>query len=237
MLTPRSSRAATCTVLAALALTFSLTAPAAIIQPPGPVLPPGSLPLSGQITATTSTGSGVNPTLAPSGGSYHYGDTFAGPTDPIGSSSWGFYDAFVFTVGGSLASSVTTTINLGSMLGITDLQERLYSANPGESAPFVGTPPAASGPGYFLGWTSVLPGGTGEVAVLQTVPLAPGTYVLEIRGLVNGSLGGSYAGVLNVHPVPLPAALPMLLSGLGLLGGAFIRRQRRFALRSRPAKA
>ena len=216
----RSARA----LLAAAICGLSISAHAAVIQPPGPVIAPGSLPLSGELTASGSSGSGANATLSLPG-SYTYANTFFGPTTPFAApfASWGFYDAFVFTVGGSLASSVTTTINLGTTLGISNLQERLYSANPGDPAPILGLPPAAGGPGYFLAWTTPL-GSAGEVAVLQTAPLAPGTYVLEIRGRVFGSAGGSYAGVLNVTPVPLPAGLPMLISGMGLLAGMIRRR-------------
>jgi hypothetical protein len=63
--------------------------------------------------------------------------------------------------------------------------------------------------------------------VLPETLLAPGSYVLEIRGNVTGSAGGSYSGVLNLAPapVPLPAALPLLLSGIGLFG--VIRQQHR----------
>jgi len=43
---------------------------------------------------------------------------------------------------------------------------------------------------------------------------------------VNGTSGGSYSGTLNVNPVPLPAGLPLLLSGMGLLGGWLRRRSR-----------
>lgn len=211
-------------LLAAAICGLSISAQAAVIQPAGPVLPPGSLPLSGETTASGTTGSGVNPTLTLPG-SYNYGKTFTAPTAPLNApySSWGFYDTYVFTVSGSTASSVTTTINLGTMLGISNLQERLYSANPGDPVPVLGAPPALGGPGYFLAWTTPI-GTSGEVAVLQSAPLAPGTYVLEIRGLVFGAAGGSYAGVLNVTPVPLPAGLPMVLSGLGLLG-ALVRRR------------
>jgi hypothetical protein len=53
--------------------------------------------------------------------------------------------------------------------------------------------------------------------------LNAGTYVLEVRGNVVGSAGGSYSGNLNLVPTPLPAALPLLLSGIGLLGGVIRR--------------
>jgi hypothetical protein len=48
--------------------------------------------------------------------------------------------------------------------------------------------------------------------------------VLEIRASSVGTAGGSYSGVVNLTPVPLPAALPLLFSGLGLFG-AFRRKQ------------
>jgi hypothetical protein len=62
------------------------------------------------------------------------------------------------------------------------------------------------------------------VETLSTT-LAAWTYVLEVRGNVTGTSGGSYSGTLNVAPVPLPAALPLLFSGLGLLGGGLARRR------------
>jgi hypothetical protein len=37
--------------------------------------------------------------------------------------------------------------------------------------------------------------------------------VLEVRGDVTGTSGGSYAGTLNLQPVPLPAAAWLLISG------------------------
>lgn len=61
--------------------------------------------------------------------------------------------------------------------------------------------------------------------VMNPTTLTAGEYVFEIRGEVTGSGGGTYSGSLNLNPVPLPAALPLLISGLGLLGG-LVRKRR-----------
>jgi hypothetical protein len=66
--------------------------------------------------------------------------------------------------------------------------------------------------------------------VLQPTTLAAGTYVLEVRGSLLAGDGvpgssGSYSGVLNLTPVPLPAGLPLLLSGVSMFG-AWISRRR-----------
>ena len=68
------------------------------------------------------------------------------------------------------------------------------------------------------------PGVAGETTVLAPEMLSAGTYVLEIRGTATGTNGGAYSGQLQLQPVPLPAALPLLLSGLGLVGSSFRRR-------------
>jgi hypothetical protein len=61
------------------------------------------------------------------------------------------------------------------------------------------------------------------VDVITPHTLTAGTYDLQVRGTTD-TLGGSFSGVLNTAPVPLPAALPLLLSGFGLLGGMLRRR-------------
>jgi hypothetical protein len=60
---------------------------------------------------------------------------------------------------------------------------------------------------------------------INPVMLTAGSYVLEISGVANGTLGGSYTGTLNFgSPVPLPAGLPLLLTGIATLAG-FARRR------------
>lgn len=172
---------------------------------------------NGSTLVTTGPGT-INTPLNPS--SNDYGNSFTGPTLVIPSSpspGYGFYDDYIFTISGATANSISTTIDLSSMLQITNFQERLfnYSGNP---SPTLGSPVG----GAIDAW--VTPIGIGTVAVLPTTVLAPGTYVLQMRGNVTGTNGGSYAGTLNVVPVPLPAAA--WLFGSGLLGlGAFARRR------------
>lgn len=154
-------------------------------------------------------------------GSYGYTRTFAGPTSQIPSTAYGFYDDYIFTIPAGAANSITTTINLDSLLGISNLQERLFSAT--ANTDLSGTPTLTAPVGGAIDAWTVPVGTSGLVAVLPSTTLNPGTYVLQIRGNVTGTAGGTYSGVLNLTPVPLPAALPLLLGGFGLLGGAIRR--------------
>lgn len=141
--------------------------------------------------------------------SLNYGNSFS-----AAASGSTFYDDYIFTIPNGSANSVTSSINLGSLLGIDSLQARLYSGN----AHYTG--PAA--PGTLLeAWGTVVNYGGGVSAstvVLNPLLLAAGTYTLQIRGTVSGLAGGSYAGVLNVTPpIPEPETYGMLLAGLGML--------------------
>jgi hypothetical protein len=184
---------------------------------------------SGALSSLGSTQTVNLPTVP---GSYFYGNGFGGSTTPLPGSqpspsappSWpasgfGFYDDWVFTIGGASANSITSTIDLGS-LQVSDLQVRLYALG-GNSLPTLGVP---SG-GVIDAWSAPIsgPGLSGSYSVISPTTLAAGTYVLEVRGNVTGGSGGSYSGVLNMTPVPLPAAAWLLLSGLAGLGA--IRRR------------
>jgi hypothetical protein len=165
--------------------------------------------------AATCSGS---PTAFTVPGSAFYGDTFSAPTPQVtgAPAGYGFYDDFIFSIPtGAAADSITSTISLGSTSAINNLDVRLYSLT-GNAPPVLGTPSGTVVDGTV---TSV---NGGMVDTLSTT-LAAGTYVLEVRGNATGS-ASSYSGTLNVAPVPLPATLPLLLSGLGFLGGALRRR-------------
>lgn len=136
-----------------------------------------------------------------------------------------FYDDYAFTVGGSFASSITATIDLGQLFDISNLEVRLYRGS------LLTTTTGPAGPALVQAWQAVpvvaTGTGSGDVQVIAPVGLDPGSYVLEVRGYVTGSAGGAYAGVLNLAaaPVPEPGALALLAAGLGVLGVAGRRRR------------
>lgn len=166
------------------------------------------------VSATTST-------------SLTYGNSFFAPTTTIPTTSFGFYDDYVFSVSDSSANSITATIDLDN-LSIDNLNVRLFTVS-GNAEQSAGVTLAGVAAGTMAqSWTYMpdpLLGFTGEVAIINKTGLAAGSYVLQVRGNVTGSAGGSYAGTLNVTPVPVPGTLPLLMSGLGLLGSLFIRRR------------
>ena len=182
--------------------------------------------LSYQETSSGVTGGGAFTGFPSSGGQGTYTDTFTTATPIISASpspGYGFYDDFFFSVPTSVsADSITSSISLGNSFQINNLSVRLYKDN-GYTAPILGAPPG----GAIEAWgtsINIAPGETGTVEVLNTTITQPGEYVLEVRGTATGTNGGSYTGQLNVSPVPLPAAFPLLLSGLGLLGGLVRKR-------------
>ena len=149
--------------------------------------------------------------LGPSAG------TLGAPADP----GFSFYDDYVFTVANSTIDAASFVLNEGTSLAITDLQMRVYATTGNNTLPVLGDSPA----GLRAGWSNPI-STDGSTSNLATTLLSGGTYVLEVRGDVTGTAGGSYAGLIDLQPVPLPAALPLVLSGMGLLGGLLRRRLR-----------
>jgi hypothetical protein len=175
---------------------------------------------------TTGAGTVTDATLADS---YFYGNSYGNLTSTVYTPASGpsaginfeFYDAYVFTISGAAVNSVSSTINLSNIFSIDNLQARLYNSAGQATLPVLGSPVG----GAIEAWSQqVGPGGNITVAVIDEVLLSAGTYVLELRGSVSGSAGGSYSGVLNVAPVPLPAAV--WLFGSALAGMTALRRRK-----------
>jgi hypothetical protein len=163
---------------------------------------------SGQAMAITTN---LGPQSAPV--SLTYGGTYTAPQNQ-------FYDEFLFSIQTNTVDSITSTINLGSLFGIDNLQTRLYTG----TVTTTGTPD-----GLLQGWSTAITisgtGYSGTMAVISPITLNAGNYVLEVRGDVVGTAGGSYAGVLNIAPIPEPGEWALMLIGLGMIGFVATRRK------------
>jgi PEP-CTERM motif len=159
-----------------------------------------------------------------------YGDSFNAPQAAVGTSLYTFTDAYTFTIGGAAAyESFTATINLGNVLNIANFQAALFNGTPLAAPVFPGT-----GAGSHIGFTGSTSGavtglawnsGSGGFITLSAPSLAAGSYTFEVRGKVSGLAGGSYAGVMNLAPVPEASSTALLFAGLGVFGVVAVRRR------------
>jgi hypothetical protein len=206
------------------------------------VVPTVSFGLSNAFNQVASTGPLAN--LFPSP------DVVADPGKTPG--QWNFYDNYVFslntgaTVQSALISfTLPSGSNPGGLVGISNLEARIVqlgtSPNPSyrnmDYDAIAGTI-AQLGNGLTTvidGWTTTqtsLPGGSNYYSVLlNQKAFSSGLYGVQIRGKVGTSnqggvdvFSGSYGGNISFTPVPLPAAVWLL--GSGLLGVAGLTRRR-----------
>jgi hypothetical protein len=178
----------------------------------------------------TLTGDGLNNGIGPvsisnisnnAAGSYTFNRTIAANSSSFGTINglaYNFVDSYVIDIPTALTSAYVFSLNLTSQLSLTNLSARLYnySAN-GVQNLTIGSAGAVNGTVYGT-WSPSANAGTLDSTTLSTATPSAGEYVLQIIGFENGTASGTYNGTLAVTPVPLPAALPLLLTGLSGLG-------------------
>ena len=157
-------------------------------------------------------------------GSYSFNNTFAANGNSFGTvtaagvvQSYNFVDTYVIDVPTSTTSAFAFSLNLSSQTSMTNLTARLYTYAAGsvQNLTIGGTGPVT---GTVAGpWSATTNSGIIDSTQLNAT-VAAGEYVLQIVGDISGSVSGTYNGTLAVAPVPLPAALPLLLSGLAGIG-------------------
>lgn len=181
-------------------------------------------PFSGSISLALDGNAFGGPGQSTVGSDFSTTETVQSATGSIApDSGWNFYDDYFFTTTTATANNATVISDF-SLDSISNIQVRILPSDgqsgPLNPAPMLGIP---SG-GAVDGWTAPLTGSNGSLSILLPTGFAAGSYDLQVRGEAIGT-DASYAGTLQIAPVPLPAGLPLLLSGLGLLGG-LIRRRR-----------
>ena len=131
-----------------------------------------------------------------------------------------FHDDFLFSIPVASTDSITSTISLGNMFGISNLQTSLYSGTTIPLSMPNGTMLASSNLLSFSGtnWTA-------SSAIINPITLGAGSYILHVMGNVTGTAGGSYAGVLNISAVPEADEWALMLAGFGLIGFIATRRK------------
>jgi hypothetical protein len=141
---------------------------------------------------------------------------------------WNFQDNFLFDTNGAAVQAQA----IASLANVSDLQIRIIAlTNPATGNPFNVSSAASAKPllggGTVVtvenGWTNFVAGPVDYTATMLNT-IAAGDYILQVRG--EAAAGSTYSGTINFTPVPLPSALAMLLSGLGLLGTLGARRHR-----------
>jgi hypothetical protein len=188
----------------------------------------GAMTYSYQFLGTQTPSSTGNMYALGVPGQYNFSDTFNSPestviaTSPVG--PYTILDSFGFTVGADAQGDVlTATLNLANVFNFANLQLRLYQVTSSSVVPVVPGIPAGST--MIQPWIGTTVSNPNEVIASFSGLQNNATYFLDIAGIPNGTNGGSYTGILNLAPVPLPPNSWLLISGLGVIG-VLIRRRR-----------
>jgi hypothetical protein len=213
--------------LAALASSLPAGAATVVLPSPGQMFWTAQfLGSSSGNTQTTPSGNFGNDYMLSVPGQYNFNDSFSSPQSnvltgvtPSTVGSYAFQDTYKFTVSQAASGDVlTVSLNLGTVaptFDISNLQFRLYEVTSNTVQPGLGIPPGST---VIKAWMGTSGPSNGTAIQANFSGIMPGTYFLDVAGTADGSSGGTYVGQLNLAPVPLPAALPLLLSGLGLFG-------------------
>jgi hypothetical protein len=129
--------------------------------------------------------------------------------------TWNFQDNYDFTTpasGPNVQGAVLSFTIPGFGVGLGNVEARIISFAAGQSPMQL----ISSGPAVVDGWQSVSQGSgpTLYTAALNAKTLAANTeYVLQVRGEALAA-AASYTGSVTFTPVPVPAPIVLLLSGL-----------------------
>jgi hypothetical protein len=172
---------------------------------------------------TSSTGGvAVNDLTGNPSSNYSFTNSFTLPsnasfTGTIQGYPYNFSDSYVVDIPTAQSSAYIFSLNFTAQLGIQDLSARLYTYSAGgvQNLTLGGT---GAVNGTVAGPWSPDENGAVASTTLIDAQVPAGEYVLQVVGLQTGTLSGMYNGSFAVTPVPVPAGLPLLLSGLGGLG-------------------
>jgi len=211
------TNAGTCTQTTGCAESYGITT-----QGNGTVAVPGNAQSSFGFVDSFNQGAGVL--------NVNTGSNF-GPAATGAGAPWNFQDNILFsTTGATVQAQASATLS-----NVTNLQARIISVNNQQGNPLdIYTSSNSNAAGLLGGSTNsivtIVDGwanfanpilGVDYTGTLPTA-LAPGSYILQIRG--EAAAGSSYSGTAAFTPVPLPAAMWLMLSGAAGLSG-FARRR------------
>lgn len=168
-------------------------------------------------------------------GTYSFGDTISQQTptaiatysatnNAFPNAPYGFQDSFRFALSSAAnGDSLVVSLNLPPTYQINNLEYRLYMVG-SMTDPTTAPLPSVGNP--LPGGASIVNAWAGATALNPTdtatfYNLGAGTYVLDVAGTTAGLQGGTYTGIVQLQPVPLPAAVWLLgsaLSAFGLFG-------------------